>query len=237
MVESPSDRSVFRDRCMEKMEWNDGEESYRLKRTPETHLWNIENKSGELVGAVVVYVDDLLVVAERSKIDGVFGAIKRTWQCSFEEKVTKDAWMRFCGYEMKKTENGVMIAQPGFTEDLLRRRQVVGTEDCPCPKIEDQDDEENFDRCQLREAQALTGELMWLSGRTRPDLAYVVGLMSRLLHRRPNYVCRIGEHALRYVNATKRFGLEHLPFEKAKNRNSQQESGVGLRGRFVRPAS
>ena len=129
--------------------------------------------------------------------------------------------MRFCGYEMKKTENGVMIAQPGFTEDLLRRRQVVGTEDCPCPKIEDQEDEENFDRCQLREAQGLTGELMWLSGRARPDLAYVVGLMSRLLHRRPNYVCRIGEHALRYVNATKSFGLEYLPFEKAKNRNSQ----------------
>eukprot|EP00434_Breviolum_minutum_P014564 symbB.v1.2.012841.t1/scaffold887.1/size155094/8 len=221
MVESPSDWAAHRDGCMDNMVWKDDQGSYRLRRTPERHLWNIEDDKGRLRGAVVVYVDDLFVVAEETKIGGVFEAIKRTWQCSEEERVTEDAWMRFCGYELKKTKDGVMIAQPGYTEDLLRRRQVEGTEECPCPKVDDQEDEENDDGRILREAQTITGELMWLSGRSRPDISYVVGLMSRLLHRRPGYVCSIGRHVLKYLNGTKSFGLEYLPFEKAKCRNSQ----------------
>lgn len=181
MVESPSDWSAYRDCCMDKMRWQDDQGSYRLRRIPERHLWKIEDDTGRLRGAVVVYVDNLFVAAEETKIGGVFDAIKRMWQCSQEERVTEDSWMRFCGYEVKKTKDGVMIAQPGYTEDLLRRRQVEGTEECPCPKVDDREDEENGDGCFPRETQAVTRELMLLSGRTRPDISYAVGLMSGLL--------------------------------------------------------
>lgn len=99
--------------------------------------------------------------------------------------------MRFCGYEIKKTKHGVMIAQPGYTGDLLRRRHVERIEDGPFPKVDEQDDENDDDGSILHEVHALTEELMWLSGRTRPDISYAVGLMSRLLHRRQGYVCSI----------------------------------------------
>lgn len=32
--------------------------------------------------------------------------------------------------------------------------------------------------------------------------------------------CSIGRNVSKYLNATKSFGLEYLPFEKAKRRNS-----------------
>lgn len=41
---------------------------------------------------------------------------------------------------------------------------------------------------------------MWVSSRSRPDLAYVTGLMSRLLRRRPKYTVALGMHALKYLH-------------------------------------
>ena len=58
-----------------------------------------------------------------------------------------------------------------------------------------------------------TGELMWVANRTRPDVAYVTGLMSRMLHRRPGYVVGLGDHALRYLNRTIDWKLQYKPFK------------------------
>ena len=83
----------------------------------------------------------------------------------------------------------------------------------PVPKIEDGPDEESPHPETKRLAQALTGELMWISTRTRPDICYAVGLMSRLLHRRPDYVTKLGFHVLRYLHGTSDYGLENQPGE------------------------
>ena len=40
---------------------------------------------------------------------------------------------------------------------------------------------------------------MWLTTRSRPDVAYTVGVMSRLLHKRPGYVVEIGQQCLKYL--------------------------------------
>ena len=59
----------------------------------------------------------------------------------------------------------------------------------------------------------MTGELLWLSQRTRADIGYAVGLMTRLLHRRPKYACEVGMHILRYLNGTKEAAIGILPCE------------------------
>ena len=48
------------------------------------------------------------------------------------------------------------------------------------PKISNPPDED-YDIQTLRTAQGLTGELQWIQSRTRPDLCYIVGCMSRWL--------------------------------------------------------
>ena len=57
----------------------------------------------------------------------------------------------------------------------------------------------------------LTGELQWLQSRTRPDLAYTCGLMSRLQHKRPTFAIEIGLHAMRYLKKTWDFALCYRP--------------------------
>ena len=56
-------------------------------------------------------------------------------------------------------------------------------------------------------AQQVIGKLQWLVGRSRPDLAYGVGVLARLIHRRPGYVNRLASHMMRYINDTKDLGL------------------------------
>ena len=135
--------------------------------------------------------------------------------------VTEDKWMRFCGYEFRRSKKGLLIGQMGYTADLLKRRNVTEKEEVPIPKIMDEPDEEDWHEQDLRKAQAYAGELMWLANRTRADIAYATGALSRLLHRRPRYACFVAENILKYINKTKDYVLEYLPEEEAKGRNSK----------------
>ena len=85
---------------------------------------------------------------------------------------------------------------------MLRRHVVESEESSPLPKVEEGEDED--DKKDLREAQMLSGELNWVTQRSRPDLAYASGLVSRLLHRRPTYACRLARHVMRYLKAQHR---------------------------------
>ena len=115
--------------------------------------------------------------------------------------------MRFCGFEIRKTGEGFNMTQESYIRDMLRRHQVESTEHSPLPKVEEGEDEE--DKKDLREAQMLTGELNWVTQRSRPDLAYATGLVSRLLHRRPTYACRLAWQVMKYLKATPERGLRY----------------------------
>lgn len=55
---------------------------------------------------------------------------------------------------------------------------------------------------ELRAAQIAAGELMWVTTRTRPDVAYATSLVSRLLHRRPRYAKEMADCIFNYLAAT-----------------------------------
>lgn len=57
---------------------------------------------------------------------------------------------------------------------------------------------------------------MWLSNGTRGDIAFAIGAVSRILHKRPKYEVFLAENILKYVNKTKLYVLEYLPGEQRK---------------------
>ena len=92
---------------------------------------------------MAIYVDDVLAAAEEKVLKSFFKAVKNLWRCSEEEMVSQDAWMRFCGYELKSDgEGGFVLSQEHYVRDLLNRRQVTGKEMAPLPKICEGEDEE-----------------------------------------------------------------------------------------------
>ncbi|CAE7496785.1 GIP, partial [Symbiodinium necroappetens] len=76
---------------------------------------------------------------------------------------------------------------------------------------ENEASEEQYDEPQLRRAQALTGELLWLSGKSRPDLLHTVATMSSWCLKCPALVEKIGLRALGYLKETIDVELYYRP--------------------------
>ena len=125
--------------------------------------------------------------------------------------------MRFCGFELKRYEDGVslMVGQKSYTAELLKRHDGVTPKTCPMPKSEHEEPvEENLTTEDIRAAQTITGELLWLAGRSRPDLSYVVGAMGRQVSKRPKWVQKIGDHVLGFLSTTPDTCLVYRPCNK-----------------------
>lgn len=202
--ESPYDWAIFRDNTMKTISWKALGIQYRIQASGEPHLWKViardpNNTIDTTVGYVPVYVDDILIAASDMITPQIRAALSERFQLAEPQQVTQQQTVTFCGYEITKTANGFKLSQRKRIQDLLPRRGITTGEPQPGPKISEGDEEQNPSASDIKLAQALTGELMWISSRTRPDLAYTTGLMSRLIHKPPRYTAEIGFHALRYL--------------------------------------
>ena len=213
LTESPGDWSAHRDSELGGLQWSMGDEEYMLKKTPERNVWRIVKKgsddlTGPPLGFVLVYVDDMLLLGSQQLVKSTAEAIGNRWQCSEPEFLQQETSMRFCGFELTQAENGIRLDQFGYTQELLKKYGVEQSEACPLPKVsDDETTEESFLPEDLRKAQSIVGELLWLSTRTRADLAFGVGLLGRLVHKKPKTVVQLGLHMLKYVKGTSDWGL------------------------------
>ena len=75
------------------------------------------------------------------------------------------------------------------------------------PRLRSRNGPERFGFEHLNESQqqktdsdaAITGELLWLSVRSRPDIAYAVSVMGRNVTKRPNWVQQLGQHVMFFL--------------------------------------
>ena len=208
-AESPADWGAFRDKSLRSMSWEVEDEVFTVMPTEEPHLWQILQTSKKetmdqprVRGYMAVYVDDLLVGGDRMVLDSFFSKLKSMWRCSPEEMVEENKWTRFCGYELREDgDGGMLLSQANYVRDVVNRRGIERGEATPMGKIQEGEDEEMC-YSSLKECQALIGEVQWVAGRTRPDICYQVGVLSRMMHRRPRYVKKMMMELLRYLRAT-----------------------------------
>ena len=168
-TESPADWAMHRDvEGLRKMSWIEKGIKYEVQATPEAHLWKIKAE-GIMKGVITVYVDDFMVAADDLVMRRALEEMAKTWECSPPEIVNEETWIRYCGYEIKKKKGGgYLLRQTGYLQDVVERRGIEGQEGVPIPRVEEGEDEVEPSREVVREAQALVGELMWVSGRSRP---------------------------------------------------------------------
>ena len=212
LCESPRDWSVHRDKTLRSLRWQCGDTYHTLKESGERNLWKIcDESTASTLGYLCVYVDDLLLTGPETVLTPALEKLQATWECSQPEWVNEDQSMRFCGFEIQQLQGGgLKLWQPSYIQDLIEKHEITGEESTPCPKVVHGDTEVVQPQV-LHQAQMFTGELQWIQSRTRPDLAYVCGLMSRLQHRRPSYVIEIALHTLRYLKKTWNFALNYRP--------------------------
>ena len=142
---------------------------------------------------------------------------------SSPEWVNPDEPTRFLGMELKRSEDGVwMASQRNYTIDVLRKN----LKKTPWPKKktpiskdeaesggEDQrpeDEEIPMSKTpeEIKEAQRVVGELIWLVTRCRPDLMYAITKMAAWSTRNPRKVLSMAAQVWGYLASTLNTALQ-----------------------------
>ena len=195
---------------------------YLKQHRADENIWSVrlvKADGTDVVKAYInVYVDDILYIGEPAVIEAMQAWLTSEWKASSLSWASEETTIRFLGLEIGRTQRGgVRIHQRGYVEELLRHHGLTEVKGSltPCPQEwllgETECQEEEHSPEQLRRAQAITGELLWLSGKSRPDLMHTIATMSSWCLRNPSLVERIGMRALGYLKETLDFALVYEP--------------------------
>eukprot|EP00435_Cladocopium_sp_Y103_P051651 s319_g16.t1 len=156
----------------------------------------------QVLGFVALYVDDVMCVGEEPAVQGFLEVLQRTWKCSTPEVVTEGRWMKFCGFELSRRGDSVLLSQHSYLKDVVGRYKDLSPRATPLPGSLDETPEENPQLADVRAAQTVVGELLWAACRTRPDLSYSVAWLGRNVMRCPKRVLMYAKHTLGYISQT-----------------------------------
>ena len=222
--ESPALWSHFRDGELGKARWKselNGEMvDMKLEQlVTDDQIWRIvreDSEDKEVYGYVLVYIDDLLIQGPEPVLRTFYQWVADKWEVDALDVLDYNHPIRFLGMELHKTVEGFELGQEGFVRELLRAYKHSGARSTSQGQREllilSHEEEQALLEAEptstegleneIKQAQKRVGELMWLMSRTRPDLQYIVALMSSRTLRTPELVNRIGQRLLDYLNET-----------------------------------
>ena len=236
--ESPALWSGFRDHELRSAVWKatvDGEnKNLKLQQlVSDNQVWKVvaEDNLEKALGYVMVYIDDLLITGPSEILHSFFGWVS-AWECDELNVLKDDHPIRFLGMEIHKVPGGVEIAQHGFINELLRSYNHKGTRSWSQGSRETMvltpEEEEAIinaepvdlegREAEVKQAQKRVGELLWLTGRSRPDLQYITSLMSSRITRTPEIVNELGDRLLNYLAETQFYRLSFVKNDEAEQR-------------------
>ena len=213
--QSPKLWSDYRDQQLEGMRVGS---SYLKQLESESCIWLMKKEGSEEVqGALVTYVDDLLLLGKKELVGEWVKEIQKKWEVSEPEEVEGSSPTRFLGMELSRSPEGYWYArQEAYTKDLLLRNLGSDPDKWPKRKIpvtkEDETEPESKEEpdrtpIEVKEAQRVVGELIWLVTRCRPDIMYATALMAALTTRKPLKVMKMAYQVWCYLAATLGEGL------------------------------
>ena len=150
----------------------------------------VEEETGDThwTGLMSVYVDDLLFTSEEGAMDSAVSAIEKVWAIAEVEKTGEGRVVKYCGFEIENAlddqgeNNGFVVSQKKYEKEMVQRFGIEKSIDFPNIRLTEEDEiqQENIDANDVKMAQSMAGALLWLSTRTRPDLAMTVSAACRL---------------------------------------------------------
>ena len=158
------------------------------------------------LGLLLVYVDDMMVLSTPPMIADVIAELGKKWELSSPEFLDEGN-LHYRGVEVQRCEGGVLVHQGSYTQELLSRYPNKGGADVPALKLTEAAQLLPQDPQTVRRAQQIAGELLWLSGLTRPDIQYSVGALSRMISVNAEEALIMGDQVLKYLRRHSARGL------------------------------
>ncbi|CAE7271935.1 unnamed protein product, partial [Symbiodinium sp. CCMP2456] len=180
-----------------------------------TSWWTLRDRDGAVQAIVVVYVDDFLLCGPRELVLELTAIIQDVWDTSELTVLGPTTAVRFLGMELHReteTMDEITIHQQGFIQELVRTHGIKSSSVSRVPITKDLatilDQEEDIKEAAIKDAQQLTGEVLWVAQRTRPDLAYTTSMMASMCTRVPSQAIQTGIKAIGYLLKTIHYGLK-----------------------------
>lgn len=157
---------------------------------------------------VAVYVDDIVLGGEN---EAELKSVKKRLSQRFE---MKDLGPLHCFLGVKivqdEASGSIWMGQPSYTEKILQKYgmaecKAVSTPASPDVKLVPCANPD--DVCDQQAYQAIVGSLLYLSTKTRPDIAYAVSCIARFSAKPTREHWTAVKRVLRYLQGTSKFGL------------------------------
>ena len=152
-----------------------------------------------------LYVDDILIFG--TSID-----VKSFLSQNFDMKDLGEADV-ILNIKLIKGENGIILKQSHYVENILNRFGYSDSKDSPTPFDPSLKLRKNRGQGinQLRYSQII-GSLMYLAGATRPDISFTVSNLSRFTSNLgSDHWCAL-ERVMRYLRGTSAYGLHYTGY-------------------------
>ena len=178
--------------------------SYGYHQSQVDHTMFYKHSDKGKISILILYVDDIILTRDDLK---ELADLKRRMAQDFE---IKDLGMLkyFLGMEFTRSKVGIFVNERKYILDLLKEIGLFGCKAVETPieanlklhptKIENVIDRERF--------QKLVGKLIYLS-HTRPDIAFVMSMVSQFMHSPGQEHFDIACRILRYLKGTPGKGL------------------------------
>jgi hypothetical protein len=159
---------------------------------------------------LIAYVDDILAISEKlSTINNAYQSLSKT----LEIKDLGDA-NTFLGIKIvrDRLKGSIRFSQESYTEKILRRfgiKQALKPV-LPIPvgaRIAPNQDQATAEDIHLYQQQI--GSIMYLMTKTRPDLAYYIGLLARFMSNPSPEHQKLLSKLWLYISYTKKLGLNY----------------------------
>ncbi|KAA0057585.1 Beta-galactosidase [Cucumis melo var. makuwa] len=166
-------------------------------------LFTKASKTGK-IAILIVYVDDI-VLTEDDQTE--ISLLKQRMGNEFEIKDLGNL-KYFLGMEVARSKEGISVSQRKYTLDLLTETSMLGCRPADTPiefncKLGNSDDQVPVDKEQY---QCLVGKLIYLS-HTRPDISFVVSVVSQFMQVSYEKHMEAVNRILRYLKNTPGKGL------------------------------
>ncbi|KAA0040718.1 integrase [Cucumis melo var. makuwa] len=175
-----------------------------FRRCPYEHALYVKEDKYDKFLIVSLYVDDLLFTGnDKFLCDDFKNSMKKEFEMSDMGLIHY-----FLDIEVNQDEGEIVISQQKYAHDLLKKIRMENAS--PCNTLMDA----NLKLCKndIGEAvdpslyRSLVGSLMYLTA-TRPDILFVVSMLSRFMTNPKRSHWEAGKRVLRYILGTINFGI------------------------------
>ena len=171
----------------------------------------VEGETDRVLAYLASYVDDILIISDRDCAQSVACTLESRWTTTPVSWCQSGTTVSFDGFEIDRLASGdYLVHQNSYSREILKQYHwVKGSSNVPSTKEVPNHVPGKPGSEVLRQAQGLTGQLLWLAGRTRPDIAYAVSVMGQSIAQDPEGTVARGHTLVKYLRGAPDVALRY----------------------------